>query len=450
MIDLPQGVSLIIRELETWGYEAWAVGGCVRDSLLGLLPHDWDVCTSARPEQVLSVFKGRRVIETGIRHGTVTVLLDGVPYEVTTYRTEGAYLDSRRPDSVSFVTSLEEDLSRRDFTVNAMAYHPQRGLYDTFGGAEDLKSKIIRCVGDPVLRFSEDALRIMRALRFSATYGFSIEEKTSQALMDLRDRLLLIAPERVREELMRLIVGVGAADVLRAYAKVLFAVLPELSPMHGHPQFNPYHHLDIWEHTLAAMQAIPPEPALRLTMLLHDAGKPARFARDENGIGHFYGHPKESCRLAGEIMIRLRFDNQTLKTVEELVLHHDADIPPRRKNILRWLNRIGETRLWQLIKVMRADASAQHPDKREEKLLGIEELERCLADVLQKGLPYRLKDLAVTGNDLSAVGIPPGPELGRLLSTLLGKVMDGELPNEKEALLNAASKKQPTNAGEKA
>jgi tRNA nucleotidyltransferase (CCA-adding enzyme) len=438
MIGLPQGVAFLIRELESAGFEAWAVGGCVRDSLLGLAPHDWDICTNARPEQTLTVFAGRRVIETGIKHGTVTVLLDNITYEVTTYRTEGVYTDSRHPDSVSFVVSLKEDLSRRDFTVNAMAYHPNRGLYDDFGGAEDLKNKIIRCVGDPVLRFTEDALRIMRALRFSATYGFSIEEKTAQALLDLKDRLLLIAPERFREELMRLITGAGATDILRKYATVIFTVLPELAPMYNHMQYNPCHHLDIWEHTLQAMAAMMAEPVMRLAMLLHDAGKPACFFRDEKGVGHFYGHPQESLKLAGEIMTRLHYDNQTMKTVEELVQHHDAVIPAKEKNVLHWLGRIGETRLRQLIAVKRADALAQHPLKREEKLRDIDALEGCLQFVVQKKLPFRLKDLAITGNDLTSIGIAPGPQVGRILNMLLEQVMDGELLNEKQALLKAA------------
>ena len=439
-MDLPHDVVLLIRELEAAGFEAWAVGGCVRDSLLGLIPHDWDICTNARPEQTLSVFSGRRVIETGIRHGTVTVMLERVPYEVTTYRTDGNYSDSRRPDSVAFVFSLREDLSRRDFTINAMAFHPQKGLYDGFGGAEDLKHKIIRCVGDPSARFSEDALRIMRALRFAATFGFILEEKTAQALMDLKERLRLIAPERIREELMRLISGAGAADILREYAPVVYIVLPELAPMHNHAQLSSYHHLDIWEHTLQAMMAVPPEPILRLAMLLHDAGKPACFSRDEKGVGHFYGHPQASFKLAGEIMVRLRFDNQTRQTVEELVLFHDATIPAKEKNVLRWLSRIGETRLRQLITVKRADAVAQHPGKRESKLRQLDALEACLDVVLQKRLPYRLKDLAVTGNDLADIGIPKNPQMGQVLQALLLKVMDGKLQNEKETLLAAALK----------
>ncbi len=441
MIDLPQGVAFLIQKMETAGFEAWAVGGCVRDSLMGLVPHDWDVCTSARPEQTLGVFAGQRVIETGIRHGTVTVIWDSTPYEVTTYRTDGVYTDSRRPDSVSFVVSLKEDLSRRDFTVNAMAYHPQRGLYDAFGGAEDLKNKTIRCVGDPASRFREDALRIMRALRFSATYAFAIEEKTALALTELKERLLLIAPERIREELMRLLSGVGAADILREHAQVIFAVLPELEPMHGHEQFNPYHHLTVWEHTLQAVAAVPPEPVLRLTMLLHDAGKPACFFRDEKGVGHFYGHPQASLKIAREIMARLRFDNHTRQAVEELVLFHDATIPAKGKNVRRWLNRLGEERLQQLIAVKRADASAQHPDKRDAKLKDIAALEACLDEVVREGLPYRLKDLAVTGDDLAGIGIPPGPQVGKTLRTLLQKVMDGSLKNEKEALLQSVSRK---------
>lgn len=440
MITLPPGAAFIIGQLESAGFEAWAVGGCVRDSLLGLTPHDWDICTSARPEQTLSVFAARRVIQTGIRHGTVTVMYEGAPYEVTTYRTDGAYTDSRRPDSVDFVSHVREDLSRRDFTVNAMAYHPQRGLFDAFGGEEDLKNKTIRCVGDANMRFHEDSLRILRAMRFAATYGFAIEEKTAQALLDCKERLRLIAPERIREELLRLLTGIGAAEILRAFAQVLFVFLPELAPMRGLDQRNPYHCLDVWEHTLAAIAAAPRDPVLRLAMLLHDAGKPACYSMDEKGIGHFYGHPEVSLKIAKVILERLRFDNLTRRAVEELVLFHDATIPARQKNVLKWLNRIGEERLRQLLPVKRADAAAQHPAKRQAKLDDIGRLEACLNKVLESGLPYRLKDLAVTGNDLAAIGVAPGKQLGETLQTLLKRAMEGRLKNEKDALLEEALK----------
>ena len=438
MISLPQGAACIIDQLENAGFEAWVVGGCVRDSLLGLHPHDWDICTSAKPEETLSVFAGQRVIETGIKHGTVTVLWDGEPYEVTTYRTDGAYTDSRRPDTVDFVSNVHDDVSRRDFTVNAMAYHPRRGLFDAFGGEDDLKSRIIRCVGDAKARFDEDALRILRAMRFAATYSFTIEEKTAQALLECKERLRLIAPERIREELLRLLLGVGAADILRAFAPVIFVFLPELAPMRGLNQYNPYHYLDVWEHTLAAITAAPRDSALRLTMLLHDAGKPACFFQDEKGIGHFYGHPEVSLKITKTILERLRFDNQTRRTVEELVLFHDATIPARQKNVLKWLNRIGEERLRQLFPVKRADAAAQHPSKRQAKLNDIDRLEACLNNVLENNLPYRLKDLAITGNDLTAVGVSPGKQLGQTLQTLLSRVMEGRLINEKSALMEAA------------
>ncbi len=440
MIALPEGAAKGIRALEAAGYEAWAVGGCVRDSLLHVPPHDWDICTGALPNQTLEVFKGRRVVLTGLRHGTVTVLMEDGPLEVTTFRVDGTYSDSRRPDSVAFVTNLREDLSRRDFTVNAMAYHPERGLYDAFGGKEDLQNKLIRCVGDPALRFTEDALRILRALRFASTYGFSIEEKTGESLLSLKERLHAVAPERIREEFLRLLCGPGAAGILRKYAPVFFVFLPELAPMVGLDQHNPYHHLDVWEHTLSALGAVPPDAALRFAMLMHDAGKPACFFRDANGVGHFYGHPKVSGALAEKIMARLRFDNRTKKTVEELVLFHDVTIPAREKSVRKWLNRLGEERLWQLLAIKRADAAGQSPDKREKKLAELIALEACLRSTLNKKLPYALKDLAVTGEDLKAAGIPPGPEMGRLLQALLNLVMAGDLPNEKAALLDAAAR----------
>ncbi len=449
MISLPQGATFIIDQLEKAGFEAWVVGGCVRDGLLGLSPHDWDICTSANPEETLAVFAGQRVIETGIKHGTVTVLWNGEPYEVTTYRTEGVYSDSRRPDTVDFVSNVRDDLSRRDFTVNSMSYHPQRGLYDAFGGQDDLNNKIIRCVGDAKTRFDEDALRILRAMRFAATYGFFIDEKTAQALLASKDRLLLIAPERIREELLRLLLGVGAADILRDFAPVLFVFLPELAPMLGLNQHNPYHYLDVWEHTLAAITAAPQDPVLRLAMLLHDAGKPACFFQDEKGVGHFYGHPEVSLKISKTILERLRFDNQTRKTVEELVLFHDATIPARQKNVLKWLNRIGEERLRQLLPVKRADAAAQHPNKRQAKLDDIDRLESCINSVLETGLPYRLKDMAITGNDLAAIGVAPGKQLGEMLQTLLKRVMEGRLINEKNALLEAALKMNARATGNK-
>ena len=440
MITIPQGAAFIIEKLESAGFEAFVVGGCVRDSLMGIQPHDWDICTSAKPEETLTVFADQRVIKTGIAHGTVTVMHEKEPYEVTTYRIDGSYTDSRRPDTVHFVGNVRDDLSRRDFTINAMAYHPTRGLLDAFGGEKDLQSKTIRCVGDAKARFEEDALRILRAMRFAAVFGFVIEEKTARALMDSKERLKLIAPERIREELLRLLTGVGAADVLRSFAPVLFVVLPELAPMHGLLQHNPYHYLDVWEHTLAAVAAAPRDYVLRLTMLLHDAGKPACYFMDEKGIGHFYGHPEVSLKITKVIMDRLRFDNQTKAVVEELVLFHDATIPARPKNVLKWLNRIGEERLKQLFPVKRADACAQHPDKRQAKLEAIDQLEACVHRVLESGVPYRLKELAVTGNDLSAIGIAPGKPLGELLKALLKMVMEGRVANEKETLLHAAQK----------
>lgn len=440
MTNLPRGAAFIIEKLESAGFEAWVVGGCVRDSLLGLAPHDWDICTNARPEETLAVFAAQRVIQTGVKHGTVTVLYEGEPYEVTTYRTDGAYTDSRRPDTVDFVSNVKDDLSRRDFTVNAMAYHPQRGLFDAFCGEDDLKNKVIRCVGDAKARFEEDALRILRAMRFAATYGFTIEENTANALLSCKERLRLIAPERIREELLRLLNGVGAAEILRAFAPVLFVFLPELAPMRGLDQHNPYHYLDVWEHTLAAISAAPRDPVIRLTMLLHDAGKPASFFMDEKGVGHFYGHPEVSLKIAKAVLERLRFDNQTRREVEELVLFHDAAIPAKQKNVLKWLNRVGEERFRQLLPVKRADAAAQHPAKRQAKLEDISRLEACLNNVLERGHPYRLKDLNITGNDLSAIGVAPGKQLGDILQTLLIKVMEGKLKNDKAALLEAALK----------
>ena len=289
---LPAQVNTALARLHDAGYEAYIVGGCVRDRIMGREPKDYDITTSALPEQTAAVFAGERIIETGMKHGTVTVLLDGEPLEITTFRIDGTYSDSRHPDAVTFTPSLREDLARRDFTMNAMAYSSETGLVDPFGGQADIAAKYIRCVGDPDLRFREDALRILRALRFSSVLGFPIEPETDGAARYLCLLLKKISAERVFSELKQLLCGPDVRRVLLDYAGVLGAVLPEILPMQGFDQRNPHHCYDILEHTAAAVEAMPPEPALRLAALLHDVGKPECFFTDEDGVGHFYGHPK--------------------------------------------------------------------------------------------------------------------------------------------------------------
>ena len=303
--ELPAGAAFIIDRLNKHGHRAYVVGGCVRDCLLGIMPKDWDICTSALPEEMQRIFRDQHVVETGLKHGTLTVVIDHIPYEVTTFRVDGEYTDHRHPDEVRFVRDVREDLARRDFTVNAMAYHPEEGLVDAFGGQEDLAAGIIRCVGEAERRFDEDALRILRALRFASTYCFAIEEHTAAAVHSLKETLADVAAERIRVELAKLLCGKGAGDILRSYHDVMGQVIPQVRPMVGFEQHTPHHRYDVWEHTIRAVEAVPATEVLRLTMLLHDSGKPAAFTMDENGVGHAYGHQKISAEIADKVLTSL-------------------------------------------------------------------------------------------------------------------------------------------------
>ncbi|HJB13038.1 MAG TPA: HD domain-containing protein [Candidatus Oscillibacter excrementigallinarum] len=435
MVDIPAPVRDILETLEAAGHRAWCVGGCVRDALLGRAPEDWDVTTAARPEETMALF-GDRAVPTGLRHGTVTVRTAAGGVEVTTLRRDGAYRDHRRPESVTFTDSLEEDLRRRDFTVNALAVDLRGTLQDPLGGRADLAAGILRCVGDPDRRFDEDALRILRGARFAAQLGFAIHPDTAAAIH--RNRALLgdIAPERIWTELKKLVTGAHAAEVLRAYPDVIGVFWPEVLPMVGFDQRNRHHCHDVWEHTLHALAAVPPEADLRLTVLLHDIGKPNCFTVDEKGQGHFYGHPAESARLAGEMLRRLRADNATTETVVRLVTWHDKNIPRTRSGVARALGKLGERDLRRLLDVKWADNLAQAPEYR--AVQGeIDKAEAILDQLLAEGACVSLRQLAVTGRDLLALGLS-GPAVGRILRTLLDAVLDETLPNQRAALLAAA------------
>lgn len=431
----PPAVTEAIARLEAQGFEAFAVGGCVRDLLLGREPKDWDVATSARPAQTRACFSGEHVIETGLKHGTLTVVLDGMPLEITTYRVDGAYSDHRRPDQVVFTQSLREDLARRDLTINAMALHPQKGLFDPFGGRADLQCRIIRCVGEPERRFEEDALRILRCLRFSSVLDFTIESATGKALLKKRALLAHVSPERIARELFAFLCGARVRPLLTQYREVFAVFLPEIRPCFDFNQKNPYHHLDVWEHIALSVENGEPDPVVRLALLLHDVGKPARFTLDEAGCGHFYGHPGEGARMAAAALRRLRFDRHTAERVETLVHWHDADLPPEPKTVRRWLGRIGPEALEQLTLVKEADALAHHPKVAQEWAGNARRLRECLHAVLKEQAPYSLKDLAVNGRDLLKQGVPEGREVGALLQQLLAAVIDGKVENERGALL---------------
>lgn len=456
----------ILEALEGAGYEAYFVGGCVRDALIFAAAEasetseknpaigDVDVTTSALPYQTKEVFDGYRVIETGIKHGTVTVMLPGcnaaesdaayLPVEITTYRCDGSYSDSRHPDKVEFVRSLEEDLARRDFTVNAMACDIRSNIIDPFGGREDLAAKVIRTVGEPDKRFKEDALRIMRGLRFASVLGFEIEENTASAMVRNKHLLEGISAERIFVEFKKLLAGRSAGDVLRKYVDVLSGVLPELAAMKGFEQHNPYHKYDVLEHCIRAMEAVRTEPhnldEMKMAALFHDIGKPDTYFMDDEGIGHFYGHPKKSEELVREILQRLKADKATLERVATLVRYHDLIFDKDERLLKRWMNKLGPDVLQEILEVKLADNIGTGNMSIE---LGnkFNEIRDMMEDILAQEQCFSLKDLAVGGDDLIAVGMKAGPEVGRVLEELLEAVIDGACENDKETLLELAKTK---------
>ena len=434
---LPPNVGAVLGKLQNAGYEAYIVGGSVRDALRGLTPHDYDMTTSATPEEVKEVFAGDRVVETGIKHGTVTVMVSGEPVEITTYRVDGDYRDHRHPDSVTFTRSLTEDLARRDFTMNAIAYAPGIGFVDPFGGCADIDARIIRAVGEPERRFEEDALRILRALRFSSVLGFSIAEATAAAAYQKRDLLLNVSAERVREEVMKLLGGDGVGEVLRRYADILAVRLPEISPMIGCAQHTPYHLYDVWEHTVRVVEGLPQNPLLRLAGLYHDAAKPACKSTDHNGQDHFYGHPAKSAVLLDERMTALKFDRRSREQAVLLVRLHDERHKPSDARILRLLSEIGYENFLLLCDLRTADNAAHnggYPAIREEAKQIRDAREHGMA-LVAAGACYRIADLAVNGRDITDATPYRGHEIGDALHHLLGAVMDGAVVNEREPLL---------------
>ena len=434
---LPQPVKYVLERLGRAGFAAYAVGGCVRDTLLGRTPCDWDVTTAARPEQVLALFEGYAV-PTGLQHGTVTVRAEGMSLEVTTFRADGAYTDHRRPDTVTFSDALEDDLCRRDLTVNAMAMDVDGRVTDLYGGREDLAAGILRCVGGPERRFEEDALRILRTLRFAAVLGFAIEPATAAALREKAPLLSYIAPERVLSEMDRLLCGAFVLPVLLDYPDVLGVFLPEILPCVGFDQHNRHHIYDVWGHTAHAVAAAPAERVLRWAMLLHDVGKPACFTMDEGGVGHFYGHPAISAELAETVCRRLRMDNRTAEQVVTLVRWHDRDIPRTEKAIARAVSQLGEETFRQLLEVKRADNAAQSPDDRP-RLVDIQRAEDILDALLARRQCFSLRELAVDGRDMMALGLR-GRDIGAALQFLLDAVLDGAA-NDREALLALAKER---------
>ena len=439
-MKIPEDVRWIIGQLNSQGYEACAVGGCVRDMLLGREPEDWDITTSARPEQVKAVF--RRTVDTGIAHGTVTVLRGKQGYEVTTYRIDGVYTDGRHPEQVTFTPSLEEDLKRRDFTINAMAYNERDGITDLFGGREDLAQGVIRCVGNPLHRFGEDALRMMRAVRFAAQLGFAIEESTLSAIRELAPTIRKISAERVRTELVKLLVSPHPEQMRLLYETGLTAyILPEFDRMMETAQNTPYHSYSVGNHTLAVLENVPPIPALRVAALLHDVGKPDCRKTDQNGRDHFFGHAGKGAELAKVILKRLKFDNETLRAAEKLIRHHSDAIEPTGKQARRMLHRVGEDIFPLLLLLMEGDNMGKTPEGTNERLERLRQVHQIYQEILKRQDCVSLKTLELTGDDLLAEGIPKGKQIGELLQYCLELVIEEPEKNRHEFLIAAAMKK---------
>ena len=435
---IPDSVLELMDRLEEAGFECRCVGGCVRDHLMGIAPHDYDCCTAATPDEMQAVFRDRQLVLAGLKHGTVGVVTDSGVVEITSFRTEGGYADARHPDWVHFVRDLREDLARRDFTVNAMAYSPRRGLCDPFGGREDLKKGLLRAVGAPEKRFREDALRILRGLRFAARFGFQIEENTRRAMDAEIAGLDALARERVMVELEGFLKAAKAVDLTGA-ANILCRCIPELGPTVGFDQHSRHHLHDVFGHTATVVEAVPPTAELRLAALLHDIGKPAVFTLDESGEGHFYGHAAVSAGIANDILLRLKASNALREEVVWLVKHHMDRYQADERTARRLLSRHGLERMERLLELQSADLGGKGTDAPGGSLRTLQALLDLLRSLAEKEGALTLKTLAVSGRDLMELGIAPGPGLGLLLNSLLESVLSGELPNEREALLAAVS-----------
>lgn len=439
-IQIPAAAASLLHTLQKAGYEAYVVGGCIRDSILDRPVHDWDISTNATPQEVIAVFGEENTIPTGLQHGTVTVKKDGDLYEVTTFRADGEYTDGRHPDTVVFLNTIEEDLARRDFTINAMAYNESRGLVDPFGGCRDCQGQLIRAVGNPDDRFTEDALRILRAIRFSATLGFSIEADTKKAMSRHLDKLQNISKERIGSELYKTVTAPCAALALQTdNGAVIRYICPELDACYGCEQNNRYHYLDVYNHTMMALanaecyHRFPDEWAdgyVRMALLLHDIGKPESKTTDENGYDHFYGHAEISAQKAEEVLRRFRYSNSFIDTVVSLIRAHDVEFTPTKPCARRMLNKFGVEQLHRLLKLRECDNRAHTLDawaKFENKTVPFATV---LQQVLDEESAFSLKDLAVNGHDLIAAGYKPGPQMGKLLNSLLDAVITEQCKND--------------------
>ena len=438
-INIPEPAKKVLERLHECGYEAYVVGGCVRDSVIGMVPDDWDITTGATPEQVRAIF--RRTIDTGVEHGTVTVRMDGESLEVTTFRIDGDYADHRHPDNVSFTTDLEEDLKRRDFTINAMAYNDRDGIIDLFGGMEDLKSGIVRCVGDPRERFTEDALRIFRAVRFCAKLGYELDPGTREAAARMAPSLAMVSAERIRMELEKLLVSPHPEMIRLAWeCGITKIILPEFDAEMDAVQNNAHHKITVGEHTIRTMMAVEPDRILRLTMLLHDSGKPVCQTLAPDGVFHYHGHAAPGAVIAKKVMERLKYDKATERTVVQLIQNHSLYPELTPEGVRRAVVQIGEDLFPLFLKVKRADIGGQSEEVQQRKFEYMDQVELIYRKILERGDCLSLKRLAVTGDDLIAMGVPKGKRIGEILNTLLDEVLADPQKNERDCLLARAAK----------
>lgn len=437
-ILIPEYVKAAIQALKSNGYSAYIVGGCVRDSIIGKLPLDWDVCTNALPQQMKNVFASFNYIETGLKHGTITVVIDRHNIEITTFRIDGEYSDGRHPDKVLFVSDLKKDLLRRDFTINAMAYSDEEGLIDFFDGKQDISDRIIRCVGDADRRFSEDALRILRAVRFSSVLGFEVEDKTAESIIQNKELLNSVSSERIQTELNKLILGDNVRKSLSDFREVIAVFIPEIKQTFDFEQKNPHHHLKVFDHIIKSVECSEKILEVRLTMLFHDIAKPQCFTIDSQNVGHFRGHPKISSEIAKRVLKRLKYPTKTIELVTFLVLEHDTRELLSSRAVKKMLNRYGEEFFRLQSAVRRADSMAQSPKFLSQSLSKIKESEAIADEVIKNQQCFSLSTLEVSGKMLIDAGIPSGKTMGEILKKLLELVITEQLANDKQKLLNKA------------
>lgn len=436
-INIPVDVNTLLDELEKHGFEAYVVGGCVRDSIMRRHPHDWDICTSAKPDDMIEIFKDYHVIPTGLQHGTITVVLNHVGYEITTYRIDGEYTDYRRPDHVEFTEILAQDLMRRDFTMNAIAYSPKHGLIDLFDGVSDIQSCVLRCVGNAAARFQEDALRILRAIRFCAQLEFQPDAEVRLEINNHKHLLDHVSKERIQSEFMKILACKSSVIQLSMFPHVFGQIIPQIRDMIDFPQHNPYHQYDVWNHTLHALvHTSDRDIVTRLAVLFHDIGKPHCYQDDENGIRHFKGHGRVSADITDSILRDLRYDNSTRESVVQLVYYHDATFEVGDKYVRRWINKIGEMQFLRLLDVRYADIQGQSDVNQSDRLDKVKKIRECYHRVMSEPACFTLKDLAINGKDLIALGFKPGKQIGYILDTLLKEVIDGEIANDKDVLIH--------------